>query len=98
MRDDLDALLRDATLTTLLLAIAIGWSLYQFAHGVSTFIDGLLTHLPSGTSNPCSAPITGGGLTWVVGHRIVTLDAALIGGIELVIAVAAAVIVQRRRG
>jgi len=98
MRDDLDSLLRDTTLTTLLLAIAIGWSLYQFVHGVGTFIDGLLTHLPPGVSDSFSAPISGGALTWVVGHRLVSLDAALIGAIELSIAATAAVFIQRRRG
>ena len=98
MRDDLDSLLKDTTLTTLLLAIAIGWSLYQFAHSVGTFIDGLLTHFPPGVIDSFSAPITGGALTWVVGHRLVTLDAAFVGAIELSIAVTAAVFVQRRRG
>jgi hypothetical protein len=97
MRDDLDALLDDTTLTTLLLAIAIGWSLYQFAHGVGTLIDGLLTHLLPSANDSFSYPISGGALTWVVGHRLVTLDAAFIGAIELAIAVAAAVFVQRRR-
>ena len=97
MRDDFDALLETRTLTTLLLAIAIGWSLYQFAHGLATLVDGLPTHLPPGANDAFSASITGGGLTWIVGHRIVTLDAALVGVIELALAITVALLVQRRR-
>jgi hypothetical protein len=94
--DELDELIRDATLTTLLLAIAIGWSLYQFAHGVGTLIDGLLTRLPPGVSS-FSGPISGGALTWVVGHRVVSLDAVLIGATELAVTVTAGVLIRRRR-
>ena len=67
MRDELDGLLKDATLVTIAFAIAIGWSLYQLAHGVATFIDGLTVHLPESSPGglvPYSSE--SGGLTWRV--------------------------------
>jgi hypothetical protein len=33
MRDEIEKMLRDLTLTGIAFAIAIGWSLYQLAHG-----------------------------------------------------------------
>jgi hypothetical protein len=50
MRDGFDRLLRDLTLVTLALAIAIGWSLIQVATGVATLVGGLLYELD--TENP----------------------------------------------
>ena len=51
MQDELVRFLRDATLLTLAFAIAIGWSLFQFAHGVATFLDALTAHLPPEGNN-----------------------------------------------
>jgi uncharacterized membrane protein YjjB (DUF3815 family) len=94
VREDLDRLLRDVTLVTLALAVATGWSLYQLAHGVATFVDGLFVHLPSGGGY---YPQAGLGLTWTAGHRVITLDAILVGAIELALVLLAAHRVARRR-
>jgi hypothetical protein len=94
VREDVEKLLRDATIRTLALGIAIGWSLYSVAHGFGIFIDGLTTHLPS-QDGPFSQTVAGGGLTWAVGHHIVTLDPLAIGLVELALVVAAAAYLSR---
>jgi hypothetical protein len=38
VRQDLERLLRDTTLTTLAFAIALGWALYQLAASIAGFI------------------------------------------------------------
>ena len=91
---DVETLLRDRTPIALALAIALGWSLYQFAHGVAYAIDGLLTHIPSGQSG--FPGVVGGGLTWYVGNRVLTLDEAFLGLVELALVLAVAILVQRR--
>jgi hypothetical protein len=91
VRADLERLLDDVTLVTLALAIAVGWSLYELAHGVATFVDGLFTHIPTGEGSYETE-----GLTWIVGHHVVALDGMLVGALELSIALAAAVWVARR--
>lgn len=96
MQTRLDELLRDVTLVTLAFAIAIGYSLYQLAHGVAIFVDGLTTHYPAHTAVPLYAPPPGQGLTWEIGHRLVTLDSLFIGLIELALVVLAAAYVKSR--
>ncbi|HEX7626789.1 MAG TPA: hypothetical protein VF379_07005 [Gaiellaceae bacterium] len=96
MQKRLDELMRDVTLVTLAFAIASGYSLYQLAHGVATFVDDLTTHYPPHTTIPVYAPPPGEGLTWVVGHRLVTLDSLFVGLIELALVVLAAVYVKNR--
>src|SRR6478736_128361 len=98
MRDELDRLLREATLFTLAFAIAIGWSLYQFAHGVATFLDALITHLPPGSANNRFIPFygDGGGLTWIVGRHVVTLDGMFFGLVGLAVVLLVAVTFRRR--
>jgi hypothetical protein len=93
VRDDLEGILRDATLTVIAFAIALGWSLYQLAHGIAVFVDGLLTHLPVGDGQYFGSGA--GGLTWVVGRRLVTLDQMAVGLIELALVLAAAAFVRR---
>ena len=97
MQDELGRLLRDATLLTLAFAIAIGWSLFQFARGVAIFLDALTTHLPPGT-NSRFVPLynEGSGLTWIVGRRVISLDGMFIGLVEVAVVVLVAVIVRRR--
>ena len=96
MHEDVEKLLQDLTLGTLVFGIAIGWSLYSVAHGAAVFIDGLTTHLSSQDS-PFSQTVSGGGLSWAVGHHIVTLDPLLIGLVELAVVMTAAVFVNKRR-
>ncbi len=93
MRDDLERLLDDITLVTLALAIAVGYALFQFAHGVAVLVDGAATHLPSGD---LFGGVSGYGLTWQVGHHLLSFDSLVVGAIELVVALAAAVWVARR--
>ena len=97
MREDLDRILQDATLVTIAFAIAIGWSLYQLAHGIAFFIDGLTVHLPAASPNgliPYSSE--SGGLTWIVGRRYIALDGIVIGLLELGVVLLVAVAVRRR--
>ena len=93
MRDEIEGILRDLTLTGIAFAIAIGWSLYQLAHGIAVFVDGLLTRVPSSQGTYFGG---GQGLTLVVRHRLVTLDGIVIGVIELAVVLAAAAFVRRR--
>lgn len=90
MREELLALVKDIGLTTVGLGVAFGYALFNFAGGVAQLVDGLLTHASS-TDGPGSGP----GLTWDVGHRVVTLDALLVGAIELIVVLAAAYYVRR---
>ena len=94
MRDELEALLRDATVTVIAFAIALGWSLYQLVHGVATFVDALTTHVPNGDIP--YYPSTGAGLTWVIHRRIVSLDGIVMGLIEVALVLAVAAFVRRR--
>ncbi|HEV2590796.1 MAG TPA: hypothetical protein VGU02_02785 [Gaiellaceae bacterium] len=96
MRSDLEKMLHDTTLTTFALAIGFGWSLYQLAHGISEFIDALTAHLPPDTTNPGIVGAYGGGLTWITGRRVITLDRILQGLIELGVVTAVALLVRRR--
>jgi hypothetical protein len=97
MQDELVRFLRDATLLTLAFAIAIGWSLFQFAHGVATFLDALTAHLPpEGNNRFVPFYNEGGGLTWVVGRRVISLDGMFIGLMEVAVVLLVAVIVRRR--
>lgn len=98
MKDELDGLLEDVRLFTIAFAIALGWSLFQLAHGVATFIDGLLIHLPQGSPGSGSFFGQGSGLTWSVGRRIVTLDGILMGLVELALVLLVAVLVRSRVG
>src|SRR3954462_6077598 len=98
LREELDRICRDAPLTTLALGIAAGFALLDLGRGVSSFVEGLLTHRSQADGFPSSF-FTGssGGLTWQVGHRVLTLDRILTGLIELAVVAAAAIIVARRR-
>jgi hypothetical protein len=94
MREDLERLLRDTTLTTLALAIAVGWSLFQVCHGTATLVDGLTTHVNNAGTDGFA--INGYGMTWAVGHRLLSLDSLVVGLVELAVALAVAVFVRRR--
>jgi hypothetical protein len=96
MREDFEKLIQDTTLGTLAFGIAIGWSLFSVAHGLAIFVDGLTTHLSS-QEGPFSQTVSGGGLTWVVGHHILTLDPLVVGLVELTLVVTAAAYLKRRR-
>jgi hypothetical protein len=88
-------LIQDLTLLTLAFAIALGSSLYQLAHGVGTFVDGLTTHLPGGDIHTYTS-YQGAGLTWIVGHRILVLDGIVTGLVELAVVIGIAAFVRGR--
>ena len=88
LREELDRLLEDTTLLTIAFAIALGWSLYEFARGVATFIDGLALHLPAPDANGFGGYGSSGGLSWVVGRHVISLDGMLIGLLQLVFVLA----------
>jgi hypothetical protein len=96
LRDELERLLEDLSLLTIAFAIALGWSLFQLAHGVANFVDGLTTHLSSNDGGGFTAYEAGGGLTWEVGHHIVTLDGVLFGLLELAFVLAIAAFVRSK--
>jgi hypothetical protein len=104
VRDALDRLLRDLTLVTFALAIALGWSLIQVAEGVAAVVTGLLYELPdddsgSGGPNffaPYSLTEYGGVLTWDVGGHILSLGALVAGLVQLGVVLAVAALVYRR--
>jgi hypothetical protein len=91
VREDLAALVKDVGLTTIGLGVALGYALLSFATGVAVFVDGLLTHVSSSDS----VGYSGQGLSWLVGHRLVSLDQVLIGAIELAVVLAAVYYVRR---
>jgi ABC-type arginine transport system permease subunit len=93
MRQSIERLLRDATLVTLALALALGWTLVLFAQGVSETITTLFTHY----SDSDLLDLSGGRpLTWAVGDRVLTLNALVSGLIALGVVVAVAMLIDRR--
>jgi hypothetical protein len=72
--------LRDVQLGTLALAIALGWSLYQTAAGVATFVETWVASGTSGWAGYVSAQTLG--LTWVWHHHVFTFNQLVLGLIE----------------
>lgn len=99
MKVDLAGVLRDVQLTTLAFAIALGWSLYQAALGVATFIESVTVHSHGFGGFPGVAfafPVQAGyGLTWVWGHHIFAFGQLVLGLIELGAVLLAAALVRR---
>jgi hypothetical protein len=95
MRESLDHVLRDATLVTLAFAIALGWALFQVAHGLAQLISTALIAYPSPVDVLSSVRYTYP-LTWVVHDRILTFGPLLEGLVELAVVLTAAVLVYRR--
>ena len=98
LREELDHLCRDVPLTTLALGIAAGFAILDLGRGVSSFVEGLLTN--EHHSDFISASFfsgTSGGLSWQVGHRVLTFDRILSALIELAVVAIAAIVVARRR-
>jgi hypothetical protein len=91
VRDDLAALVEDVGLATVGLGVAFGYALYSFGVGVAQLVDGLLTRTSSSSESVGAGP----GLTWRVDGRLVTVDALLVGAIELAVVLAAAYLVRR---
>jgi len=93
MRETVERLLRDATLVTLALALALGWTLVLVGQGLAETVTTLLTHYPPGDLHglPEGRP-----LTWIVGSRILTVSSLVSGLIAFGLAFAVAIAVDRR--
>jgi hypothetical protein len=93
MRRALDSLLRDLTLVSIALAIALGWSLFQLASGVSDLITLFFVNYDAenaaafGSSQP---------LTWTVGDRVLSFYPLLRGAVQLVVVLAVALFIRSR--
>jgi large-conductance mechanosensitive channel len=94
MREHIDRLLAQASIVTLALGVAIGWSLFQVARGVADVVQGLLTKNPDGlqfTAYQNSQPAT-----WIVGGRVLTFTTLISGIVELAIMLLVAALIARR--
>lgn len=94
MRDFIDRLLSQASLVTLALAIALGWSLFQVAKGVADLVNGLLTSYPSGSD--IAFVTRSQAATWIVGGRVLTFTSLIAGLVELGVVLGAAWLIARR--
>lgn len=100
MRDAVTRLLRELTLVTFALAIALGWSLIQVAEGVAQLVTGLLYDL--GEEGEASVggyfPFTtySGVLAWTVWGRALTFGPLVAGLVQLGVVLAVAAVVYRR--
>ena len=90
----LDRLLRDATLLAIALGIALGWALFQVAHGVSVLINTLLADYPAA---PGIHAFNFEPLTWEVGGRLLTFAELPRGLVEHGVVLAVALFLVRRR-
>jgi hypothetical protein len=97
VRADLEQLLDDVTLKTLAFAIALGWSLFQVASGLSYFITTLLQRF---SSNPddIGGFSYGGSLSWQVGHRVLAIGPLIGGLVEFTAVLLVALLVHTRFG
>ena len=97
MTVDLAGVIRDVQLTTLAFAIALGWSLYQTALGLATFIEGLSVRGsgPFVGSGFVGLSQEGFGLTWVWHHHLFDFGQFVLGRIELGTVLLVAVLVRR---
>jgi hypothetical protein len=91
VRQDLERLLRETTLTTVVFAIALGWSLYQVASGLASLI--VLALQDSGGAD---YEILRPGIGWTWGGHIFNFQGLLQGLIEFVVVLAVALIIRRR--
>lgn len=93
----IDDLLAEITLVRFALAIAVGWSLYQVAHGFATLVDGVTANLPPGPGSQAilGSPYPGFGLTWIVDHHILHFDDLVIGLIELAVVLSVGALLLR---
>ena len=97
VREDLEALLREASLVAIALGIALGWSVFQVARGVADLVTGLLTKYPSGSDATFALSLHP--VAWVVRGRILTLGSLIAGLVELaVVLVFAAWLAKRAVG
>jgi hypothetical protein len=68
---------RRLSLLTLMLGVALGWSLFEIARGVGVLVTTLLKHVPSESFYDYQP------LTWQVGGRVLLFQEIVEGVIEL---------------
>jgi hypothetical protein len=95
VREALDRLIRDVTLVTLALAIAIGWSLFQVASGLAELVSTLLIDYPDRAEIVAASRVSEP-LTWDVDGRILTLGPLLRGAVELAAVLLIGLFVRRQ--
>jgi hypothetical protein len=90
----IDRVLREASLVTIALAIAVGYALMHLAQALGETVTLLLSSSPFGGR---LAPVSP--LTWTLGSRVLQLGPVVAGAIELaaVLLVAAVVLPRARR-
>ena len=81
--------IRRSRLTWLVVAIAFGASLWEFARGVGSLVLGLLGKSEYTFDRP---------LTWRVGDRILELDVLVLGLVELAVVALVAAVLLRDNG
>ena len=89
----LDRLLRDATLVTLALALALGWTLVLAAQGAAETISELLTHHPKSDLIDVQGTRP---LTWGVDGRYLTIYSLVSGLVAFALVLAVALLVRKR--
>jgi hypothetical protein len=68
---------RRLSLLTLMLGVALGWSLFEIARGIGVFVTTLLKHVPNEGLYQYQP------LAWQVGGRVIVLQEVVEGLIEL---------------
>ena len=94
MREHIDRLLAQTSITTLALGVAIGWSLFQVAKGVADLVEGLLTKYPSGSQ--LIAYQDSQVATWIVRGRVLTFTTLISGTVELALVLLVAALIAHR--
>jgi len=88
MRSELERLLQDTTLTTVALAIALGWSLFQVEKRVENLVIGAIHR----TEN------SPGGLSFGIAQHYFYFDPLLGALVELAVVIAVTLLVRRQFG
>ena len=96
MRASLDRLLRDITLITLALAIALGWALFQVAEAIAQLVAGLLYEIEGDNDSFFFPSRYTTVLVWDVGGRVLMLGPLVVGLIELGVVLVVGLFVYRR--
>ena len=68
---------RRLSLLTLMLGVALGWSLFEIARGIGVFVTTLLKHVPNEGLYQYQP------LAWQVGDRVIVVQEVVEGFIEL---------------
>jgi large-conductance mechanosensitive channel len=87
----LERLLREATLTTLAFAIALGWAFYQAVSGLAALITNALPSL-----NEAEGQFGLGPLAWRLGNHVFAFAPLIQGLIEFAVVLALVLLVRRR--